>query len=333
MKKILAVAALGFAIIACETQKPPLVPSVATINGYTFTNKAAGQVKLSVSALDNQNQVLPSGQISNASVSNLAVSNSRLALQASSATVTVCANIRVDSSGALRCAIILDSTGSMADNDPPTVIGDFTTTARNQAAKTFVARMGANDQAATASFDTGTPATSPYLALKLTQDFTANKTLLRTGVDAATKQNTGTNLWNAVFDAGNLLATQSSTNRIALVLTDGKNTFTTGKTVDEAIANATSKGVKVYMIGLGTPASLDSENMERIARETGGLYATTGQTTELGNLFNGVFNSTQAQGCMEITFNPVPAPGTVVSGTLNFSVNGVALSTSFSITF
>jgi Ca-activated chloride channel homolog len=332
MKKVFAIAVLSFAIMACETQSV-LIPKRATVNGYTFVNKDAGQVKLSVSALNDQDQVLPTGTISNASVSNLAVSGSRLTLQASSATVSVCANISVGASGALRCAIILDSTGSMKDNDPPAVPGDFTTTARNQAAKTFVNRMGTNNQAATASFDTGTPATNPYLALKVTQDFTANKTLLRSGIDAATKENTGTNLWNAVFDASDLLATQSSNNRIALILTDGKNTLNSGKTVQEAIANATSKGVKIYMIGLGSPSNLDSSEMESIARGTGGLYATTGQTAELNDLFNGVFNATQAQGCMEITFNPVPAPGTVVSGTLNFSVNGVALSTSFSITF
>jgi Ca-activated chloride channel homolog len=330
MKKLFAIAVLGFAIMACETQSV-LIPNRATVNGYTFTNKDAGQVKLSVSALNDQDQVLPTGTISNASVSNLATSGSRLTLQASSATVSICANIS-SSSGALKCAIILDSTGSMNRNDPPAVRGDLTTTARNQAAKTFIARMRSTDQAAIATFSTFVTPTTPYNAIQITQDFTSDKNLLRTGTDDATRAEGNTNLWDAVFDASDLLETQTSTNKIALVLTDGADSDSI-KTVQEAITNATSKGVKIYMIGLGSPSSLNSSEMASIARETGGLYATTGQTSELNNLFNGVFNATQAQGCMEITFNPVPAPGTVVSGTLNFSVNGVALSTSFSITF
>jgi Ca-activated chloride channel homolog len=335
MKKILGLLSLSVLLFACPIEKDP-IPQRATLNGYTFADKAAGKVKFGVSALDDQDQVLLRGQISNPTVSSLQVVSgqnvqpSAIGVSASSASATVCASITADTAGPLACAIILDATGSMKDNDPASVAGDLTSTKRNLAAKQFISRMRPNDKAATASFDATTPATNPYRALFVTQEFTSSRDLLLDGVDLATAESGGTNLWDAVYDASDWLSTQSNSNKIALILTDGNNTAGS-TTVTQAYLNAQNKGVKVYMVGLGS--SLDAANMERIARETGGLFVTTNQATGLSDLFNGVYNSVQAQGCIQITFSPVPAPGTKVSGKLNFNVNGVALSVDFTVTF
>jgi Ca-activated chloride channel homolog len=322
IRTVLVLTGLAGLMMACGAVGD--TPSKATVNGYTFSNKAAGQVNLSVSALDSNDRVLSSGTISDPNAASLTE-----APAGTTATAKVCGQITGSTSGNLRVAVSLDSTGSMDGNDPPTTENDLTTTKRNQAAKTFVSRMAATDQAAVASFDTSTEATSPYSAIKVTQVFTSNKTLLNTGVDAATDARGGTPLWMAAFDSVDL-ASAATGNKVALVLTDGGDTEG-GKTPEEVINNAKAKGVRVFMIGLGS--SLDDSEMQQVAAGTNGLYSSAEDAAQLTGLFNGVFNATQGAGCIETTFAPVPKLGQKVAGTLSFKVNGVPLSAPFNVQF
>ncbi len=322
---LMILSGLSALIVACGSSPatPAGSPTSATVNGYTFADKTAGKVNLSVSALDANKTVLPSGTITEATVSGLTV-----AVTSQTGTASICGQIQ-GGSGNLKAALVLDSTGSMFLTDPPSTTGDFTTTQRNQAAKSFVARMGSTDAAAVASFDSNTSPTSPYLAIKLQQDFTSNKTSLNTGVNSATFEGGTTPLWDAVFDAADLTGKQSGSNKIALVMTDGGDNSST-KTATDAINEAKAKGVRVYMIGLGT--AIDPTNMQLVAAQTGGLYAAS-DASQLTGLFNGVFNATQGAGCVQLVFSPVPSAGQKVTGTVSFKVNGVALSSAFEVQF
>lgn len=175
-------------ISACGTQVN--IPSKVSLNGYTV-NRSEGSASFNLSALDANGSVLTTGKVENPGVKNLKTSGSANIV----GTATICGQISVQQE--LSCLITLDSTGSMSSTDP--------NQKRRDAAKAFVGRMTSSDQAAVASFDTGTSPTPPYLAIRLWQSFTADKSLLNTAIDQATFASGGTNLWDAVYDGVDLL--------------------------------------------------------------------------------------------------------------------------------
>jgi|GEM_PF-2468549 len=305
------------------------VPTKATVNGFYITPEKKAQ--LNVSAIDGANKVLTSGTITEVSVANTtsvsATAAAPLATYAGAA--TVCGNITAPT-GHLAAAVTLDATGSMADTDPPAVPNDFTTTKRNQAAKTFIQRLSANDKAAVSSFDTYTSASVSYLAIRIRQDFTSDKAALGTAVNTATFEGGGTNLWDAAFDSAGLVNTQSTGNKVAVILTDGENN-SGSKTVDDAIARAKANNVRVFTVGLGS--SINATQLQKLSNATQGTYAAAGNAAQLDTAFNNIFNATQGAGCVEVTFTPTPTTGAKVTGTLSFKVNGKLLSTTFNIQY
>lgn len=313
-----AIVLLAFLGAGCNlfTSAPP--PSKVVLNGYT-TDPTTGNAQFNLSAFDSQNNLLTTGTVSSPSVSNLRSNNGT-----PTATASVCGQIVYQDR--VTAAIVLDSTGSMSLNDP--------NRDRNAAAKQFVSRMTVNDKAAVASFDTNTSPTSPYLAIRVWQDFTNDKSLLNAAIDRATFAGGNTNLWDAVYDSADLV-NNKGVNPIALILTDGINNAGR-RSSNDAIANAKSKGVRVYMVGLGDPNSLSFTEMQRVARETGGTFAAVRNAQDLSQLFDGIFNATRASFCIQVTFringNP-PAPGTNIQGTLSFLVNNAPFSTDFDVTF
>jgi hypothetical protein len=94
-----------------------------------------------------------------------------------------------------RCLLLLAQLGNFSEN------GFVKKNVRNR-----------DQTAAVASFDKGTPVTLGCLAIKLHQGFTSNQTALMTGLQNATFTSGGTPLWNVVYDATELLSTQSSQN-------------------------------------------------------------------------------------------------------------------------
>ena len=84
-------------------------------------------------------------------------------------------------------------------------------------------------------------------------------------------ENGGTPLFDAVRDAVNLTADNSTnSNRVVIVLADGDNNQG-GASLDEVVELANTRGVPVHTIGL--KEDVNWETLSRLARETGGSMA------------------------------------------------------------
>jgi len=324
IRAIFASLIILLAIAGCGSSGP--APTEVTLNGYTI-DYDTGTVSFNLSALDSNGELITSGSVeSPVARVDRAEDASGNALDNVSSTATVCGDIY--SHDSIIAVITLDATGSMAGNDPYDQ--------RSDAAKAFIDRLGAGDLAAVASFDTDTTPTSGYSAIHIWQDFTNDKTLLYNAVDSATFAGGWTNLWDAVVDDADLLSQQTtSAEKVALVLTDGEDTDSY-HTSSEAAEYAKDKGVKVYMIGLGDPNSLDFSEMQQVAAETGGLFAAASDADQLSDMFDGMFNATKASFCISVQFQvdgAPPPPGTTISGTLSFWVNNRNFDVDYTVTF
>jgi Mg-chelatase subunit ChlD len=163
----------------------------------------------------------------------------------------------------------IDSTGSMATNDPRGI--------RRDAAKNFVDKLGDNDRAAVVAFMT-------YAYLRA--GFTSDKTELYRAIDtidnsgSSTSNYRGLELALAQFDENSRDA-----HRYIIILTDGQDND--GPTnyallINEAIA----KDVIIFTIGLGS--SVNTGMLRNVAESTGGKYYHATTAGELLKIFEDI---------------------------------------------
>lgn len=107
-------------------------------------------------------------------------------------------------------------------------------------------------------------------------------------IKTLTEKFTGTYIGNAL--EGGLKqfnTTNNDTRKYIILLTDGKDTTRVSgydnKKAERAIADAKSKGVKVFTIGLGD--ELDTEVLEKISNQTGGKYYYASSSEVLEDVF------------------------------------------------
>lgn len=80
-----------------------------------------------------------------------------------------------------------------------------------------------------------------------------------------------TAIFDAIAQSVTLMQENKAKSKIAILLTDGKNTA--GQIpYDAAIALAQREGMKVYTIGIGRPGEFDERTLSKIAEETGGEF-------------------------------------------------------------
>lgn len=314
-------AAVAVALSACSSA--PKTAASATFNGVTAIDTATGTASMSVSALDGDGNVLGTGTLTapSASVSEVLDGSGTTVTASYAGTATVCANI-TGGSGDVTGILTLDATGSMSGSDPNKL--------RAGAAKAFVDRMRSGDRVAVASFDTSTSATPPYQAIKVYQDLTNDKAPLKTAIDDATFDGGATNLWDAGIDSAAYLKAASGSNKVAVLLTDGMDNNYTGTPAD-VVAAAKAANVKVYTVGLGT--SLDMQELIDVAGQTGGAFAQVQDAADLTGLFDGMFNASQAAGCVRVQFDPAPPSGYTFKGALSFKVDGHPVQATYRVVF
>jgi len=324
------------ALTACgssETMSPKVTAVKAEFAGISDVRRSDTKVEsdLQIAALDAEDKVLSSGSISDPSVetSSLTISGSALAAQSlttsayepSSVNASVCGNIVAgNATDAITAVLTFDASGSMRSTDRNML--------RKDAGELFVQRMRSQDQAAVGWFS-DSRGTAPYDYFHLEQDFTNDKALLNTAVANSTQVISGTKLWESVTDTINLLNTSNGSNKIGLILSDGKDSIRDSN-LDVIIASAKTNKVRLYTVGLSAGSD---PNLSRLASETSGSYLPVDDAADLTGSFSGIFSGAQAAGCVTVTFSPPPPTGTSIQGTLNFKVDDSALSTPFSIRF
>jgi von Willebrand factor type A domain len=224
-------------LVACPTTPSVPPPVKATFNGVRKIDAATGIAQVSVSALDKDNVLLPSGKITEPAVTiKTTISASGLRTQATyQATPKVCGDL-ASTGGGLTAILTLDGSFSMATTDPEKL--------RGQAAKSFVDRMGSTDRAAVGSF-------SNSVILPAQTDLTSDKTKLKTAIEAATYTASGTNLWGAAFESTNFIAKTTSSNKVAIIFTDGEDNgraYTTTQVISRRVSKSTWSGLAARQV-------------------------------------------------------------------------------------
>lgn len=148
---------------------------------------------------------------------------------------------------------MIDTSGSMEDNDPKNL--------RLTAVTNFVYKMREMDRAAVYSFND-----YPRTWTTLTSD----KKAIQDAV-ARVRGIGGTDIYYALSDAIDEIKRNGKVDneKMIILLTDGEGN-SNNQRIDGQIARAASMNIKVYTIGLGASAGV--ETLEKIAQGTGGEY-------------------------------------------------------------
>ncbi len=142
-------------------------------------------------------------------------------------------------------------------------------------AKSFIDKLGLNDQSALVSFNN-----TAVLEKNLSNDHVAAKT----AIDALTPQwGTGTNIGDAIgasnaelSERGNPLAL-----KVMILLTDGKDSNTAN--VEEKTQQAAYLGYKIFTIGLGS--GINAAMLQNIAETTDGKYHYAASQNDLDEIY------------------------------------------------
>ncbi|MGV2806352.1 VWA domain-containing protein, partial [Clostridium perfringens] len=133
----------------------------------------------------------------------------------------------------------------------------------------------------------------------------ANKTELKQKI-AGLRRSGYTDLGLGLNTGGNLISSKSSEGEgsgrkpFVILLSDGETDFgpasrsqrtaaDSAKDVDKAISKAQKDGYPIYTIGLNHDGTVNPEELERIANETGGASYMTSSADDLPEIFNRIF--------------------------------------------
>ncbi|WP_322760690.1 VWA domain-containing protein [Frankia sp. Cr2] len=169
----------------------------------------------------------------------------------------------------LDLSLILDSSGSMAWNDPQGL--------RKSAAKNFVDALLPDDRAAVVDFD--------YTATVL-QGLTSDKAVVKAAIDRIDDSG-GTDIGAGVRAGTDLLIASNDPQRarIAILLTDGVGSY------DPALTRrAQTNKIAIYTIGLGS--EVDENLLRGIATGTGGQYYGVDTAADLPQVFRRISEDT-----------------------------------------
>jgi len=164
-------------------------------------------------------------------------------------------------------ALIIDSSGSMVDNDPYGI--------RKAGAKLLVDKLDVGDAVTVVDFDHSVRVWMPLKVIYNESDKEAIK-------DAIDKVDSfgGTNLDAGLIEGFKQLNSSTTGNRkVAIMLTDGQGTFT-----NSTLDGYKALGIPIYTIAL--TGSTDEELLKYIASETGGVYKKANVAEDLLEIYN-----------------------------------------------
>jgi Ca-activated chloride channel family protein len=132
-----------------------------------------------------------------------------------------------------------------------------------------------------------------YSVVPMTHDKNTLKVLLKNiNVGIAGKRDTA--LYEALFSVANLYKNSKAREKIAILLTDGKNSVE-NIPLDEAIKNVKRYGIKVYTIGVGSGRSINTAVLDEIAKQTGGKSFLASDTQTLQQIYEQINSLEKSQ--------------------------------------
>jgi hypothetical protein len=169
----------------------------------------------------------------------------------------------------LDLALALDSSGSMAWNDPQGL--------RREASKNFVDALLDQDRAAVIDFDG---------SVRVWQGLTSDKDAVKAAIDRV-DQSGGTNIYAGVSAANNVLINNGDPTRarMMILLTDGDGSWS-----ESALTQAKVNGITIHTIGLGS--AVNTALLARISAETGGEYYQVATAADLPDVFRRIEEGT-----------------------------------------
>jgi hypothetical protein len=189
--------------------------------------------------------------------------------------------------GPVSAFVALDASGSVSSISDPTAV-------RIQAAKSFFSALGNGDEAMLGYF----PAQSNSTDLKTFpgMGFTTNGPAYYPFLDQIRDLGylLGTPLFKATIQAIDITAAQGkNANKAVVLFTDGEPAGDPA-TADQAVAEATAKGVRIYAAGLGTATNLPV--LADIAQRTGGAVLFAQDAGQLVTFYKTLGNTLQGTG-------------------------------------
>lgn len=176
--------------------------------------------------------------------------------------------------GSQNVALVLDSSGSMRDNDPRRE-------GRLQGGDAIVRQVVQTGSVAVLDFGMGT--TRGMREARLIQDFTRDERSLQTALRSI-GEGGGTPLYTSLKDALALLSQRGIGGGSIVALTDGQ--AQDAQFHREVIDLARQQGVALFAIGLGT--TLDFADLRHLGLATGGAFAEARDAVKLAEAFRGV---------------------------------------------
>lgn len=262
------------------------VDHIRTLPGQLTT--AGGRLDVWLRPFDSEGVLLRPGHelVGNAGLqqSNFRIENVRVYvtvtsgnISASGAGVALAEFDPVNDAKPLAVSISIDQSGSMVGGQFPGDPGDE----RINQSQGFVDRLSSADEVQVLKFQNA--AVDEVIA------FTTDKIAVKAALDSLRTGEAGsTPLYDSTMrSVTDVAAKGPGFSRAAIVLTDGIDTVST-TTVQQVIDNARNSGIPVFPIGLGNPNdpnSLDRDELQEIANQTGGLFLFAEDPTALSSVF------------------------------------------------
>ncbi len=165
----------------------------------------------------------------------------------------------------LSVVLVLDRSGSMSGS---------ATYALDVAATNFVNQLGAKDECEIVNFDH---------VVKVSQSFTTDHNLLASGITDYDDLGGATAFFDAVGQAATDLSNRNG-RKFILAMTDGyENSSTTYQTLEEIKSYVNSKGLSVFIVGLGY--DIDKPMLLELSTDSGARYFEAATSAELDALY------------------------------------------------
>ena len=196
------------------------------------------------------------------------------------------------------------------------------------AAQRFIDQLGSDDQVAVCDFGSGQ--TAPFSRTRLLADFTSDKSVAKSAVDQV-RASGSTPMFKSIvelLDYFNGKHPAGSVNRALVVLGDGQPNG--GGTLQQACDKARQTGIRINTVGFGPAADQSPRRSDKavktlrdLATCSGGAYTCVADAEQLQSAFANLGQATKS-GSVVVTvqFDPVPAPGSTVAGTIHIG-NGL----------